>query len=380
MRYFLLLTCFVIIPPVIYGQGECIIEGDILNMPDSVSVSLSIKENNGIKILDSDYSVMRNGKFLIKKEVDQTTPMWFSCYDGENKNLDVWTKPGTKIKITGDNNDPMSWKVESDVPEQLESNRFMDANQKEFFEIKQVLKEWITLAQRVKKGEQSAKAPLDSVKQVRLKIEKQITQNDINVLSQNPIGVVGLTQLEKACKWLHSGMYDDKAQIVSVYNRLTDEQKQSDIGKRITASLFALPPVQVGEAIADGELKDLDGNIHHLADYKGEYILVDFWSENCAPCRKALPELKKITAEYKDKITVISITVDTDKVWKKSSENRNITWLNLSDNLGFGGIAARYNVTGLPAYVLISPEGIILDKWKGYSDNSLLTKVNNMIK
>lgn len=366
--------------PVAYGQEECIIEGNILNMPDSVSVSLSIREGNGIKIFDEDYVTMLNGKFLIKKKVDQTTSMWFSCYHGENKHLDVWAKPGASINITGDNNDPTSWKVESDVPEQLECNRFQEANQKEFVEIGQIFKELMKFSRKAKAGDASAKIQVDSIKQVANKMEARITQNDLTVLKQNPIGIVGLEHLEKACKWFNIGKFNDREQIVSVYNLLTDEQKQSDIGKRITASLFTLPPVQVGEAMADGNLKDLEGNTHHLADFKGKYILLDFWSENCGPCRNALPELKKITTLYKGKATIISLTVDTDKAWKKSSENRNITWLNLSDNLGNGGIAARYKVSALPAYVLISPEGIILDRWDGYSENSLITKLKDSVK
>ena len=49
---------------------------------------------------------------------------------------------------------------------------------------------------------------------------------------------------------------------------------------------MSLPSVTVkeGDEMADTDLYDLQGNIHHLADYKGKYLLVDFWSRGCGPC------------------------------------------------------------------------------------------------
>lgn len=84
--------------------------------------------------------------------------------------------------------------------------------------------------------------------------------------------------------------------------------------------------------------------------------------------------------KYIDQVAVISLTVDTDKAWKNASKNKDITWSNFSDNLGISGIAACYKVLARPTYVLISPEGIILDRWEGYSKNSLITKIKNNVK
>ena len=54
--------------------------------------------------------------------------------------------------------------------------------------------------------------------------------------------------------------------------------------------------------MADTDLYDLQGNIHHLADYKGKYLLVDFWSRGCGPLYEwLLPEMKEISATWKDK-------------------------------------------------------------------------------
>lgn len=54
-----------------------------------------------------------------------------------------------------------------------------------------------------------------------------------------------------------------------------------------------------GDKMADTELFDLDGKIHHLTDFNGKYILLDFWSSGCGPCIMALPEMKEIQEQYK---------------------------------------------------------------------------------
>lgn len=74
--------------------------------------------------------------------------------------------------------------------------------------------------------------------------------------------------------------------------------------------------------MADADLYDLAGNIHHLADYKGKYLLIDFWSRGCGPCMMALPEMREIFETQKDKVTVISLSTDTEKAGKKSPRQK----------------------------------------------------------
>ena len=68
-----------------------------------------------------------------------------------------------------------------------------------------------------------------------------------------------------------------------------------------------------GDDMADADLYDVNGKIHHLSDFKGKYILIDFWSQGCAPCLQSLPELKEITEHYKERLTVVSLSEDTEK-------------------------------------------------------------------
>lgn len=131
--------------------------------------------------------------------------------------------------------------------------------------------------------------------------------------------------------------------------------------------------------MADTELFDLDGKIHHLTDFNGKYILLDFWSSGCGPCIMALPEMKEIQEQYKKRLTIISLSSDTKSRWKAASAKHEMTWQNLNDLKQTAGLYAKYGVRGIPNYVLISPEGKIMKMWSGYGKGSLKLKMRRYL-
>ena len=131
--------------------------------------------------------------------------------------------------------------------------------------------------------------------------------------------------------------------------------------------------------MADADLFDLDGKVHHLADFKGKYMLLDFWSSGCGPCIMALPEMKEIQEQYKDRLTIISLSSDTQTRWKAASTQHEMTWQNLSDLKQTAGLYAVYDVNGIPNYVLISPKGKIVKMWSGYGKGSLKLKMRRYL-
>lgn len=155
---------------------------------------------------------------------------------------------------------------------------------------------------------------------------------------------------------------------------------QSQLGKEITSLLSISSAVQEGDKIVDAELKDIEGNIHHLSDYKGKYIILDFWSRNCGFCQNALPELREIAEKYKGKVVIIGLSVDLEEVWKEELKKSTDNWPQLSDGLGMSGIAAHYGIHALPTFIYISPESTILKIQIGYRQNSLSDNILTFIK
>ena len=137
--------------------------------------------------------------------------------------------------------------------------------------------------------------------------------------------------------------------------------------------------VWTGDEMADADLLDTLGRVHRLADYKGKYLLLDFWSIGCDPCRRAQPEMKRLGEVYRDVLTVIGITQDGEPSWKKYSAEQGIGGVNLRDPKRGAGLSGRYSVERIPHYVLISPEGKVITSWTGYVAGQLEKKLDELL-
>ncbi len=63
----------------------------------------------------------------------------------------------------------------------------------------------------------------------------------------------------------------------------------------------------------DFELEGLDGNAYRLADYRGDWVVVNYWATWCAPCRKEIPDLSQLHDARSD-ITVLGLAFEDTSV------------------------------------------------------------------
>lgn len=141
-----------------------------------------------------------------------------------------------------------------------------------------------------------------------------------------------------------------------------DLSKRTDVG--MVAPSFSLP--------------DSLGAKHSIEDFRGSYVLIDFWASWCAPCRKEIPNLEKVFEAYKDKgLKMISISCDKkEKDWMGALKKEAMPWLQVRDDESTVGDS--YNVLFIPQIMLISPEGVILAK--SLRGELLWTTLKNTIK
>ncbi len=102
-----------------------------------------------------------------------------------------------------------------------------------------------------------------------------------------------------------------------------------------------------------------------LAQYKGKFVLIDFWATWCVPCRQEIPYWEKLSRQYPtDKIVFLSVSLDKEiQVWQKGViasgvvKNYQYLWLN-SEKSAF---AKQYDVSTVPRYMLFDKEGKIIN-------------------
>ena len=121
----------------------------------------------------------------------------------------------------------------------------------------------------------------------------------------------------------------------------------------------------VGSIALDFSQADTTGQQVSLSQFKGKYVLVDFWASWCGPCRKENHFLVKTFNKYKDKnFTVLGVSLDEDKEdWLRAIRKDELTWTQVSDLKGWENeVAQKYRITAIPRNFLLGPDGKILAK------------------
>jgi len=102
---------------------------------------------------------------------------------------------------------------------------------------------------------------------------------------------------------------------------------------------------------------DLEGNIHTLDQYAGKALILNFWGTWCPPCRRELPDLKKIYAEYAPRgLEIIGLAINDhpDKV-RSFAKQLGLDWVMLIANRE--SVAAYRIGTGVPVSIFIDRNG-----------------------
>jgi peroxiredoxin len=119
----------------------------------------------------------------------------------------------------------------------------------------------------------------------------------------------------------------------------------------------------IGSIAPDFTLLSLENKNISLRDFRGKYVLIDFWASWCLPCRGENPNVVAAYKEFKDKnFTVLGISLDSDKdQWQQAVVKDNLIWSHVSELKGWEStIATVYGVRSIPSNFLIDPTGKII--------------------
>ncbi len=155
----------------------------------------------------------------------------------------------------------------------------------------------------------------------------------------------------------------DQQQILAEKERKMQEDETSWVGK--SAPSLSLP--------------DGNGKMISLSDFKGKYLLVDFWASWCGPCRAENPNVVDAYNKFKGKnFAILGVSLDKEKdQWQQAIKDDKLEWTNVSD-LKFWASAAvnTYKFRGIPYNILIDPQGkVIAESLRGKDLEDKLAEV-----
>lgn len=121
----------------------------------------------------------------------------------------------------------------------------------------------------------------------------------------------------------------------------------------------------------------MEGQRISLDDLKGKVVLLDFWATWCAPCREALPHMKKIAKTFEGQpLVVLSVSLDRDEEkWKDFVAKNEMSWMHCRDGGFTGPISRLFDVNAIPHTFTIDADGILQDEKIGDASIGTLKKL-----
>ena len=123
----------------------------------------------------------------------------------------------------------------------------------------------------------------------------------------------------------------------------------------------------IGTALPPFTLKDTQGKTVHSEQFAGHPVLIDFWATWCLPCRQAAPSVAALYRDYSAKgVLILSVNLDDElsdvkRYLKRSPTSYPVVFL------GDGTFAEDLHVGGIPAFLVIAPNGRIYQRYNGYA-------------
>ena len=218
-------------------------------------------------------------------------------------------------------------------------------------------------------------------------IEKRYSDamNEVMVLfqsfiSKHPDSYISLLVLNEM---VNSNSGVDITKLAVLYKNISDPLKKTDLGVFLGNKILKESRTAIGVVAPDFTQKDPNGKPVKLSDFRGKYLLIDFWASWCAPCRQENPNVVKAYAQFKNKnFEILGVSLDNPTArtaWLNAIEKDKLTWPQVSDLQGWKNqVALLYGVESIPQNFLLDPKGVIIAK--NLRGEELISTLSNTLK
>ena len=355
-----------------------LIEGELTGVRDSLVIRLQRWENDLGETIAKD--TILNGHFEFEGIIDDvSTEITLSVSDEEFPSMGRWiyVAPGVKVKVKGNDNYIASWEVESPLKEQHIYDEIEAPAKGDKLKYQKVIIEYYK-KMGLYNPENLDRNALPILSSQLDSINKVIVDKEVQQMKKMKPSI---PWFEKLSAYVHlvnnAEAYSvHKQEFIDMINAIPEDMKQDPKAMELHAFLFPPKQAKIGDDYPDADFYDLQGNLHHISEFKGKYILLDFWSRGCGGCIVAFPKMKEMYEEMGDQLVMISISLDAEKHWRRASNQHEIIWNNWNEMKGRAGLYTNYRINAIPYYVLINPAGKIQEIIRGFNKNYLMEAIN----
>ena len=372
-------------------ENGAMIQGQATGLdPEEMITAVLFQHEGGVgKGIQTD--TLRNGRFSFRldslAEADHYMIMLFRPRQGYvdviNYGPEIYLEPGAFVRIKGEGKHFRTARIDSPVKDQKLRQLFLKKmSQEDWNALDEIQAHRNLVVNELYYGEVLTKEQKDSLRVMAQQdldasheINDRLSQQELKILETEQIGTFALDRILSLAHQVSLGKKEYREAVLRLYERLSNEQKTSRAGMETLNYLNPVKTVSSGSPVPSYEYFDKNGKSVRISDFAGKWVLVDFWSSGCGPCIESIPELGAVSNEFKEKLAVVSISLDSENPWKEASREHGIFWNDWNDPKGTSGSVRAFGTNGIPTFVIVSPEGIIVDIITGYSEGLLRNKV-----